>query len=76
MEKFNEIEKRTESAILACKDARNDVAGWREDVRDMVHRVSAQLISFVEEYAKCLSTNFLDLPAHPVMREFTLEDRA
>mmetsp|Transcript_23950 Transcript_23950/g.32087 ORF Transcript_23950/g.32087 Transcript_23950/m.32087 type:complete len:93 (+) Transcript_23950:274-552(+) len=36
MEKFNEIRSRTEQAILTNDDAKQDVARWRDDVRDMV----------------------------------------
>ena len=75
MEKFNELRERTEHAIKSNEDAKADVARWRDDVRDMVQRVRGKYMTFIDDYARQLKENFLDIGAHPVMKEFVEEDR-
>ena len=75
MEKFDELRERTERAIKTNEDAKADISRWRDDVRDMVQRVRSKYMTFVDEFARQLKQNFLNIDEHPVMKEFVEEDR-
>ena len=61
LEKYNEIRLRTEQAINTNEDAASDVARWKDDIRDMVMRVRAKYISFIDSFALQLKQNILDI---------------
>ena len=75
MEKFDELRERTERAIKTNEDARADISRWRDDVRDMVQRVRSKYMTFVDDFARQLKQNFLNIEEHPVMKDFVEEDK-
>ena len=75
LEKYNEIRERTEQAIQSNEDAAFDVARWKDDVRDMVMRVRAKYVTFIDEFALQLKRNIMDINEHSVIKEYADEDR-
>lgn len=50
MDKFNEIRAMTETAITENRDSMHDLGRWKDDIRDMVMRVRAQFLRFIDEF--------------------------
>ena len=65
----------TETAITENRDSMHDLGRWKDDIRDMVMRVRAQFLRFIDEFTLQLKKNQIDIENDPAMKEFIGEDR-
>lgn len=65
----------TEIAIRDCSGAVADISTWKDDIRDMVMRVRAQFLRFIDEFTLQLKQNLINIDSHPKLKEYVGEDR-
>lgn len=58
---FRKAKATAERLIQENEPAKTDFSRWREDIRDMVVRVRAQFVQFVDEFVLKLKKNLLDI---------------
>ena len=75
LEEFNKIRESTEKSIKDNAGVVSDLAVWKEDIRDMVVKVRAQFLKYVDDFTTQLKKNMLDMENNALMKEFIGEDR-